>query len=1550
MIKLYHRRFTTATVIFMTVLLFAGHRNCHAQTGTVSSSVVVSEATPVVGSQITATIYVDMTGVSAPDNVLGSFTGSMTWDTDILTYVSNSGLSGVFSGGAVNPGTGIITFSSAIATGASGNISLLTVTFDVTGEGTGALDLSFTAMAATPTVTNLLPVLTITDGSVTASGGASGVVEADGAASSATGAANAGSISFAHTTGTGTNRLMLVGVSWNAGSTAMTISSVTFTPSGGGSALPLTAVITEQAGTNLRYSAIYSLLNPPSGVAGTVAVTFSETVSNGIVAGAANFKGADQTTPLGTAVGASGSSTAASVTLSGLSGNELVFDNLFQGASGSSQTVTAGAGQTPLWNAWISNTRAAASTGQAAGSSVTMSWTAASSTPWAIAAVPVNPAPAGPSYTLTVSDDGNGSVTLDPSGGTYASGTTVTLTPVPEAGYEFSAWTGPDAGDIVETGGVYTIVMNSARSVTANFTAIPVVLPEGEVSYKIDDDVQTFNFSHTTGSGINRLLMVGVSWNSDAQERTISSVTFTPDGGSAVSLSEAITQKHGSNNRYSAIYSLVNPVSNTTGTITVTFSEGTVTAGIVAGAANFAGVDQITPLGPSAGAYSPSNNTTVTVTVSGLNGNELVFDNVFQGGNPPSALTPDASQTQLGEWNANVANVRGAASIEQAATSSVTMSWTAASSSLWVTAAVAINPAPAGPSYTLTVSDDGNGSVTLDPSGGTYASGTTVTLTPVPGAGYEFSGWTGPDAGDIVESGGVYTIEMDADKSVTANFTPYVPGCQVNLDGSASSGTWNDAVSVDLSHTTGTGPLRLMLAGISWNCGATDRTITGVEFRYGAGPAVLPMNSVITQMGTNSSGDRRYSAIYSLADPPAGVTGTVRVTFSGSVGNGIVAGAVNFSGVDQANPLGVPAGAAETSGAAPTVTLSGLSGYELVFDNVFQGGSSSSQTLTAPVDQTQLWNDFNTNTRAASSIEQATGSTVTMSWTANENGVWAIAAVPVRPAPAGTWLGITSDWNNQDNWCGAAVPGAGTNVTIGTAAANFPVIPSSPYGVCNNLTVNAGASLTVAPGQALTVNGELVSNGTVTVQSDGTLTGSLIVTGTSTGNVTFNRSLNPVGYHYFSSPVALSALPSTVYEYSEGTDSWESTSTYVEGKGYAISGAESLSLTGTVVTDPVQITATSPYSDPFTGGGDEYSTRTYVTGRDPDLGGNYGGGGWNLLGNPYTSSINVVDFLSANYNTDPAISRFDPNYVALYLYNGTSYVFVTGDDVTGWTDPNTYDDGIGQLSSAYLQAGQGFFVLAMRNGVSFNFNRDMQEHSTSTLMLKSAGTKDRWPGLSLKVAGGGTEKRTLIVFNEKMTTGLDPLFDVGQMGSGGAVNIYTHLVDNNGVNFSRQALPESGAVKNIIPVGVDFAKGGSVTFSAEVEPLRNYKYWLEDRVTGAFTDLRMNSYTVDLPANTYGTGRFFVHVTTGRPDRPGKQHQAIGQIKIWSAQNREIHIQGSVGEKAVCEVYDIHGHKIYETLLTDAEYNVITVPYRKKGVYVVNVRDGSVLVTQKVVL
>jgi len=296
-------------------------------------------------------------------------------------------------------------------------------------------------------------------------------VALDGTVSSGT-ANSASSINIAHTTGTGTNRLMLVGVSWNCGTTARTISSVTFTPNGG-SAVSLTNVITEQTGTQLRYSAIYSLLNPPSGTTGTVTVTFSGSVSNGIVAGAANFAGVNQTTPLGTPNGTNGSSTSPSVTLTGLNGNELVFDNVFQGAASSSQTLTAGAGQTAQWNEWISNTRAAASTEQAAGSSVTMSWTAASSTFWAVVAVPINPAPPLVTHDLTMAVSPTGSGTTTPPVGvhTYTKNTVVDISATPAEGYVFHHWQGNVADP---NSASTTVTIDANKTVTAHFVELPI--------------------------------------------------------------------------------------------------------------------------------------------------------------------------------------------------------------------------------------------------------------------------------------------------------------------------------------------------------------------------------------------------------------------------------------------------------------------------------------------------------------------------------------------------------------------------------------------------------------------------------------------------------------------------------------------------------------------------------------------------------------------------------------------------------------------------------------------------------------------------------------------------------------------------------------------------------------------------------------------------------------------------------------------------------------------------------------------------------------------
>ena len=117
--------------------------------------------------------------------------------------------------------------------------------------------------------------------------------------------------------------------------------------------------------------------------------------------------------------------------------------------------------------------------------------------------------------------------------------------------------------------------------------------------------------------------------------------------------------------------------------------------------------------------------------------------------------------------------------------------------------------------FTLNVANDGNGTVVLNPAGGTYNANTTVTLTPVPGSGYVFDSWSGANAGDVVETGGVYTIQMDGNKSVTANFSqvPVITvtspnGGQNWLAGSSRAITWtsvNASGTVHIEYSTNNG-------------------------------------------------------------------------------------------------------------------------------------------------------------------------------------------------------------------------------------------------------------------------------------------------------------------------------------------------------------------------------------------------------------------------------------------------------------------------------------------------------------------------------------------------------------------------------------------------------------------------------------------------------------------------------------------------------------------------------------------------------------------------
>lgn len=115
----------------------------------------------------------------------------------------------------------------------------------------------------------------------------------------------------------------------------------------------------------------------------------------------------------------------------------------------------------------------------------------------------------------------------------------------------------------------------------------------------------------------------------------------------------------------------------------------------------------------------------------------------------------------------------------------------------------------------------------------------------------------------------------------------------------------------------------------------------------------------------------------------------------------------------------------------------------------------------------------------------------------------------VSTTMGGQWTGnVSTDWATAGNWCNGTLPTATTDVVITAGSTRMPTISTSVN--CRSLTVNVGASLTLASSGTLNIAGTLTNNGTFTntgtVNFNGT-TGQQTFSGlASFYNVTLNNS------------------------------------------------------------------------------------------------------------------------------------------------------------------------------------------------------------------------------------------------------------------------------------------------------------------------------------------------------------------------------------------------------------------------------------------------------------
>ncbi|MFC2111499.1 hypothetical protein ACFLQ5_03510, partial [Bacteroidota bacterium] len=258
----------------------------------------------------------------------------------------------------------------------------------------------------------------------------------------------------------------------------------------------------------------------------------------------------------------------------------------------------------------------------------------------------------------------------------------------------------------------------------------------------------------------------------------------------------------------------------------------------------------------------------------------------------------------------------------------------------------------------------------------------------------------------------------------------------------------------------------------------------------GSGVTVYPtQNPSITSAVTGT-----YSATLTVTTILSGTTYTNSETIS------VVVNALpTLTGATQAITV--------CDGTPATINLTGLvASNTFTLNYSINGTPQTAKTgLIASAGGTSSFTTTNLSTSNNGQTLRITGITITNPTTNCAQSFTQDVTLSVWTTGDGTWIGTTStDWNTASNWC-SGIPTASTNVVIPAPSASVPNQPTIGVagGICNNITINSGATLTISGSNALNIKGNWTNNGTFTCNSSTvSFTGSTAqsITGTTTFN------------------------------------------------------------------------------------------------------------------------------------------------------------------------------------------------------------------------------------------------------------------------------------------------------------------------------------------------------------------------------------------------------------------------------------------------------------------
>ncbi|MCK5825329.1 MAG: hypothetical protein KAG96_07990, partial [Ichthyobacteriaceae bacterium] len=321
-----------------------------------------------------------------------------------------------------------------------------------------------------------------------------------------------------------------------------------------------------------------------------------------------------------------------------------------------------------------------------------------------------------------------------------------------------------------------------------------------------------------------------------------------------------------------------------------------------------------------------------------------------------------------------------------------------------------------------------------------------------------------------------------------------------------------------------------------------------------------------------------------------------------------------------------------------------------------------------------------------------------------------------------------STWENGNNWLGGSVPQAGSNVYIeveNTERTNNAVKP-----ITGNETFNFNL-FTVSPKSTLRLSNTAILNvtGVFTIKSDATGTGSLITNGGVVNAGTFNieRHIAYTGMGTFSSPVVDANMGMflnktyKVYKHQEYLRQYGSPYSLVTGTSEVINKVEGYFVDYNSLISDSKIT----YTGVPTTGNTSFILSSTKYNEENNM--HYG---WNLIGNPYPSAIDLDKVF--------AVNNIDSIGATVYYFNGATDSWL----VYNRTQPS--------VNSAYkiVPIGQAFFIQLKGGNADYTFtlNNSMRVESNDNINFGDSSSSAK------KSAKKSVGKKELIVYPENSFT------------------------------------------------------------------------------------------------------------------------------------------------------------------------------------------------------